>query len=117
MHLCQCPRKARWNSTAHIRVVDMADCKTDNFAIVKYRLPQMHIRRVGADVPTVWVVRHANIAVFVVVKYLDDVSVIKAYKPGSAKVGRRRESLPIRCSQPCGEILCLLDEGRMRGAV
>ena len=44
MHLGQSPRQAGRHRAAHVRIVDMTDHETDDLALMKDRLPDMHIR-------------------------------------------------------------------------
>ena len=117
VNLGQRARQAGGHRAADIRVVDVTDSETHDFAGVEDRLPDMHVRRMGADEAAVRIVGEADIAFLVPVYRPDDIAVIHADEPSGAEFRGGRESVAIGGRQRRGEIFGFLHEGRMRRAI
>ena len=57
-------------------VVDVADRVGNDLFLVEDRLPDVHVRRMGADIAGIGVVRHGDVAGAVVVDQLDRAAVV-----------------------------------------
>jgi len=117
MHFGQSARQTGGDSATDIGIMDMPNGEADDLAFVEDRLPDMHVGRMGADKPAIGIVGDANITFFVVIDGPDHTAVVHADEPRRAQFRRRREGESLGSGQAGGEILGLLDEGRMRRSV
>ncbi len=89
-----------------------------DLALVEDRLPAMQVGRVRRQEAAIGIVGEGDIAGPVAaLDQRDGAAVIDARIPGGAEIHRHRDSQPGRVGQHHREVLRLLDEGRMRGAV
>ena len=116
VHLGQRARERRRHRAAHVGVVDMGDREAGDLALVEDRLPDMHVRRVRAHEARVGIVGDRDVAFLVAVDEPQRAAVVEADEPGDAQLVGRGEGLAVGIGEAGGEVLRLLDEGRVRGA-
>lgn len=117
VHLGQRPRQACRHRAAHVGIVDVSAGPADDLAVVEDRLPQVQVGRVGSEEPAVGIVGKGDVFRFVVRDHGHGAGVADARIPGGAEIHRHRDRRACRIEQHHGEVLRLLHERRVRGAV
>ena len=106
-----------WVRGVDIKDVEFGKTEADDFIIVKYWLPDMHVGCVRADETAVGIVGYAYVTVLVIFNRFNNASIVHSHEPCCAKFRRRREGEPFRRGKPGRKIFRFLDEGGMRGSV